>query len=56
MDDVRVAEVLLGSGPSGVGDAIVGVEVIDDLQDGRISRRPAALGDRPGRVVDLGVR
>ena len=48
-----MAEVLLQLRPRGVTDAVVGVEVVGELQQRRLGRAPAAGGEGTGDVVDL---
>ena len=42
-----------GLRPRGVADAVVGVEVVDELQDDAVGVGPRAFADRTGREVDL---
>ena len=44
MDDVGVSKCSVAAGPRRVADAVVGVEVVDELQDGR--GRPPTTGLR----------
>src|SRR3954451_23953414 len=52
MDDVGVTEMPRGLCPRGVADAVIGVEVVDDLEDDAIGVRPGTFSDGTGREVD----
>src|SRR5215211_7616013 len=55
MDDVGIVEVRRRLRPRGVGYAVVGVEVVDELEDDAVGVRPRPLAHGTGREVDLGV-